>query len=94
VRIEWSDRSVYDLEDIHSYIAKDSKNNATNFIDSLVNATRVLEASPHIGRMVPELDNESIRELIHQNYRLVYTCLPDRIVIVTVFEGHRLLRDM
>ncbi len=94
MKIEWSDRSVYDLEDIHSYIAKDSKNNAGKFIDTLVGATQILESSPHIGRKVPELDNENIRELIHQNYRIVYTCLPDRIVIVTVFEGHRQLRDM
>jgi toxin ParE1/3/4 len=94
LKIEWSDRSVYDLEDIHSYIAKDSKNNAGKFIDTLVGATRILESSPHIGRKVPELDDDTIRELIHQNYRIVYKCAPSTITILTVFEGHRRLKDV
>jgi len=31
-----------------------------------------------------------IRELIEGNYRIVYQVFSDKLVILTVFEGHRL----
>lgn len=43
--------------------------------------------------MVPELAREDIRELIEDNYRIVYQVLDDRIVVLTVFEGHQLLKE-
>jgi toxin ParE1/3/4 len=45
-----------------------------------------------MGRMVPETANPTIRELIFKDYRIVHRLLNDRIEILTVFEGHRLLR--
>ncbi len=35
VRIEWTDRSLEDLNDIYSYIARDSKSYATIFIQKI-----------------------------------------------------------
>ncbi len=39
--------------------------------------------------MVPEFSREDMRELIEGNYRIVYQVFPDRLVVLTVFEGHR-----
>jgi len=42
--------------------------------------------------MVPEISNPDIRELIFQKYRIVYKLKEKQIVILTVFEGHKLLQ--
>jgi hypothetical protein len=41
--------------------------------------------------MVPEFEREDIREMLTGNYRTVFKVESDRIVILTVFEGHELL---
>jgi plasmid stabilization system protein ParE len=51
-----------------------------------------LEDNPNAGRMVPEISNPDIRELIFQKYRVVYKLKGKQIEILTVFEGHKLLQ--
>jgi toxin ParE1/3/4 len=48
------------------------KRYAVRFVNSLINSTLKLESIPLCGRVVPELDNTKIREVIYQNYRIVY----------------------
>ncbi len=44
---------------------------------------------PELGRIVPERDNESIRELIEGNYRIIYFFdkVIDTIEIITVHHA-------
>ena len=44
-----------------------------------------------MGKMVPELNDPSIREEILQNYKIVYKYEENRIEILTI-HGSRLLR--
>jgi hypothetical protein len=39
-----------------------------------------------------DLPHSGLRELIVDNYRLVYRRTPKAVEVLTVFEGHRLLR--
>ena len=50
------------------------------------------EIETFIGRMVPEISNPEIRETIIRKYRIVYRIHEEEIEILTVFEGHKLLR--
>jgi hypothetical protein len=50
------------------------------------------ERQPLAGRVVPELQRDDIRELLLRTYRIVYRLRPAEIHVLTVFEGHRLLR--
>jgi plasmid stabilization system protein ParE len=36
--------------------------------------------------------DESLREVVYENYRVVYRVRPDAVEILTVFHGARLLR--
>jgi plasmid stabilization system protein ParE len=45
-----------------------------------------------MGRGVPEIDRHDIREVIVQNYRIIYRLLPDEVEILTVHHGARPLR--
>lgn len=58
----------------------------------LMDRTSVLNTLPRSGRVVPECGKATIRELIHGNYRIVYRIDDDALRILTVFEGHMLLR--
>jgi plasmid stabilization system protein ParE len=51
----------------------------------------ILKENPEIGRIVPEINQADIRELIFKHYRIEYKIKSQRIDILTVFEGHRLL---
>jgi toxin ParE1/3/4 len=72
VKIVWTDLSVFDLKDIFDFISKDSKRYAENQIRRIKTKTSILKVQPEIGRIVPELAINEIRELIEGNYRIVY----------------------
>ncbi|MGB5156020.1 type II toxin-antitoxin system RelE/ParE family toxin [Desulfobacterium sp. N47] len=92
MQIVWTQEALERLAEIEEYISKDSPNRAVNFINYLIEQAETLIEHPKIGRVVPEVGNENIRELIAKRYRIIYRVSLKRIEILTVFEGHRLLR--
>lgn len=92
VQIEQTDRSLEDLNEIHDYIARDSKSYATLFIKKIYNTVQKLKEFPNMGRIVSEINVPSVGELIFQNYRIVYRIIDDIVEIITVFYVNRFLR--
>lgn len=91
--ITWSQEAGNNLVDIEEFIARDSVERAVRFVDALIDQTEtILTDNPRSGRSVPETGNPDIRELIYRGYRIVCRLNDDRIELLTVFEGHRLLR--
>ncbi|MCX9010673.1 MAG: type II toxin-antitoxin system RelE/ParE family toxin [Candidatus Methanoperedens sp.] len=91
VRIIWSPDAAADLEAICEYIAKDSEYYARVFAQGVINAVERLLVFPESGRIVPEYNQEDLREIIFQNYRIVYRIKSDAVEIVTITHGARLL---
>jgi plasmid stabilization system protein ParE len=89
VRVDWAGPAVRDLESIWSYIARDSEYYADRFAERIVAAVENLTSFPELGRVVPEVMNSSIREVLFQNYRLIYRVEPDRILVVAVMHAAR-----
>ena len=73
-------------------MARDSAHYADLVVERIVAAVARLESHPLSGRMVPEIGDQSLREVIHGSYRIVYRLKPDVVEIVTVFHGARLFR--
>ena len=91
----WSPRSLLDLEGIRDHIAQDSEVYASLVVQRLIVAAERLPNFPRQGRVVPEVGDEALRELIVRPYRLVYRISEDeRIGIVTIFRASRLLPDV
>jgi plasmid stabilization system protein ParE len=91
--VAWSQEAGENLADIEEFIARDSPERAVRFVDAIIDhAEAILADNPRSGRTVPEIGNPDIRELIYRGYRVVYRLNGDQIEILTVFEGHRLLR--
>ena len=92
MKLSWTREAVNRLVEIEEFIGQDSPGRAENFIDYLLERVSLIPSNPEIGRMVPEISNFTIRELLIKNYRVVYRVKMTAIEILTVFEGHRLLR--
>ena len=92
MKIRWTEESLDQSTNIEAYIAKDSPARAVHFVDQIIEYVLLLENNPRAGRMVPEISNPDIRELIFQKYRVVYKLKEKQIEILTVFEGHKLLQ--
>lgn len=91
--VTWSREAGENLADIEEFIARDSPERAVRFVDAIIDHTEaILADNPGSGRTVPEIGNPDIREFIYRGYRVVYRLNGDRIEILTIFEGHRLLR--
>ena len=92
IRLIWSPQAVEDVEAIRSYVARDSEHYANLLVERIVAAVDRLEAFPLSGRVVPEVGDESLREVVYGSYRIVYRVKPEAVEIVTVFHAARLLR--
>ena len=93
MKLYWTETAKQDLIAIRQYISADNPTAAKQWIDLLRQRARNTLNAPLSGRMVPEFAREDIREIIEGNYRIVYQVLADCLVILTVFEGHQLLRQ-
>ena len=89
MKLEWTEPSLLDMENLRDYIAKDSEYYAARFIARIIEAAETLPQFPLVGRAVPEAADETIRELLFQNYRIMYRVETDRVLILTVIHGSR-----
>jgi addiction module RelE/StbE family toxin len=92
MRLSWTKEALNRLQGIEEYIARDNSQIAIQFVDKIISVAETITANPEKGRMVPELSIEQIRELLFKNYRIVYYRKKTIIEILTVFEGHQLLK--
>ena len=92
MKIVWAKESLSKLIEIEDFIAEDNPQKASEFTNFLIKKTDTIKENPQIGRVVPEFSNPLLRELIFKNYRIVYKIDKSKIEILTVFEGHRLIR--
>ena len=89
-KIIWSIKALDDLKAIYDYISSDSELYAFRFVDYLYHLVDVLEEFPKSGRIVPEKENPSIRELIYGNYRIFYRIkAAGGITILRVYHASR-----
>ena len=90
-KIIWSPDALEDIEAIGEYIARDSEFYAESTIQKIFEAPQSLVQHPKLGRIVPEIGIESIRELFIFQYRIIYEVKVNEIHILTVIHGKRSL---
>jgi len=92
--INWSPEAIEDLHSIADYIAKDSRVYAQSVIAKVFEVSRSLASQPLIGRIVPEIGVAEIRERFVYSYRLIYRIGDNKILIVAVIHGKRLIDNV
>ena len=82
-----------DVEEIWSYIAVDSLENATAFILRLEKQIRTLEHYPERCPLIPENEQlgTSYRHLLYGAYRTIFRTVGTTVIILRLIHGSRLL---
>lgn len=90
MKIEWTEPALSDMEGIREYIRRDSEYYASRFLGRIIAAVEGLVLFPEMGRNVPEAaEGGNIREILFQNYRIMYRVESHRILILTVIHAAR-----
>lgn len=93
IKLEWSEEALEDIESIAPYIEKDSPAYAKSVISKFFEKAEILENFPSLGRIVPELNDNNIREIFVYSYRLIYKTDENVVLFVAVVHGNRLLEN-
>lgn len=94
VKLIWTDQAIDNLGDIGDYIAENSERNARLTIQKIYERTEILKSFPQAGRIVPEKNEENVRELIEGSYRIIYEIVSEQLIyILTVYHSARDLKS-
>jgi len=91
ITIVVTETAYLDLEDIENYIAQDSPVIARRFIAKIFDKIEQLYDYPESGKPVPEIKDQSVKELLLNKYRIIYQLQQDTVNILRVVHGARLL---
>lgn len=92
--LSWSPEAIEDIEQIASYIERDSGWYAQAVVARFVAAAESLRELPERGRVVPELRDHAVRECFVYSYWLIYRIRSAEVVMLAVVHGHRLLEPL
>ena len=91
MKIVWSPLAIDRVTEIAEYIAFDNPTAAQNWVDKVFEKVKTLKTSPKMGRRVPEVERDEIREILFGNYRIIYHISVQKISILTVRHGSQIL---
>ncbi|MEM6647839.1 MAG: type II toxin-antitoxin system RelE/ParE family toxin [Bacteroidota bacterium] len=81
------------MEAVGDYFAREAPAYAQGFVDGAFAAVDRLEVFPHSGRMVPEIEDSDIREVIYKGYRIFHIVSDSdgdvTVDILSVFQSTR-----
>lgn len=91
-QIIWTKKSLKDLRAINNYISLDSEFYAARFISKLIYRVEQLIEFPESGRIVPEKNDQEIREVIEGNYRIFYRLRKERVTVLRIHNSARKIK--
>jgi plasmid stabilization system protein ParE len=91
--VEFSERAASQIEEVVRFIAVDKPGAARNWAESVRQSVMKLADFPYIGRIVPEFSDDTLRELLHGEYRIVYRVdeKVSRVVVISLYHARRLM---
>ncbi len=87
--VRWSGRARADLRLAVAYVTQDSPDAGGRLGSALIGAVKSLAEFAERGRVVPELGDPAVREILLGRYRIVYEVFPDRIGVARIIHGSR-----
>ena len=80
-----------DLEALRTYYEEVAPEYAQLFVEGAFEATARLGDFPRMGRIVPEIGDPDLRELIYRQYRIVYfvDAEDERADVLTIFHSSK-----
>ncbi|MCC5638219.1 type II toxin-antitoxin system RelE/ParE family toxin [Nostoc sp. CHAB 5844] len=87
----WSSAALEDVDAIATYISRDSSAYAAAIVQKIIDVTSSLSNFPFSGRVVPELNENTVREKFAYSYRIIYRIEDNTVTIAAVVHGKRSL---
>jgi toxin ParE1/3/4 len=87
--VVWTTPAKNDLKAVFDYIEKDSRFYAEKVIEVIVQKSEMLVEFSKKGRIVPEIEQENIREVLVYSYRMMYEIKKDDIYILNIIHTAR-----
>ena len=81
LKLVWTPLARDDLRRIVSYVAQDNRAAAIRIGERILSSVEPLKSMPQLGRKVPERQDETIREIIRGNYRIIYRVREEQNVV-------------
>jgi plasmid stabilization system protein ParE len=84
-------QSQDDLRKIVSFIAQDNPDRAKTFGLELIDQALTLTELPDRGRVVPEIHQPTVREIVRRPYRIIYEIFPaqNTVYVLRFWHGAR-----
>ncbi len=87
-KIEWSPTAKLDFRDLILFISEDNLSAAKHFRNKILDHITQIFQFPYAGRIVPEFQDEDIREIIQKPYRIVYRVKKEKRILEIVRIWH------
>jgi plasmid stabilization system protein ParE len=84
-----TEQAKSDLQQIYSFIVKTSPIYAAGLLDSLIEKIEGIDLFPERGRIVPEINEDAVREIFHLPYRIIYEIYPDIVIVLGIVHAKR-----
>lgn len=84
MRVIWSPLAVERAYEEARYIAREKPEAALKWLEGLFKVTDRLDRFPKSGRLVPEIESETFREVVYRSHRVVYRIEASVVSILTV----------
>jgi len=84
--VKWTLAALDDLEQITEYIGRDSQFYAAALVQEVFSASDSVGRLPLAGSIVPEFNDESIREVFVRKYRMIYRAHDDRVFVLAFVQ--------
>ena len=88
-QVSWAEAASRALAQVLDDIAATSPHGASKVLEAAVDAASSLSTLSERGRVVPEVGDPALRQLLVFDYRLIYRVHPDRVVIRAFLHGAR-----
>ena len=92
VGISLAASALADLADLAAwYESQEAEESGTRLLGKIMEAVEMLSDHPRAGRVVPEFQLPTLREILLPPFRIVYRHEPGRLRVVRVWRSERLL---
>ena len=88
-KVRWAPSALDDIDAIAEFISRDSRDRAALFVARLFEIADILRKFPFSGRVIPEIGDQSCREIIYGSYRIMYRIDGTDAWITGVVHGAR-----
>jgi plasmid stabilization system protein ParE len=89
IRVVVAESTRRDLAEILDYVKVDSPRSARKLIQEIYKRFNKLPSFPKLGRIIPEIGDSFLREIVVGPYRMMYRLEENKLIVLRILHGKR-----